>query len=74
MAPRGRGQTEIRVRTTREAISPPAFLGANLTCLQNIYIGINGRRKHWIELLTSIATTNLISSPHYAIITARGKL
>jgi hypothetical protein len=46
MAPRGRGQTEIRVRTTREAISPPAFLGANLTCLQNIYIGINGRRKY----------------------------
>jgi hypothetical protein len=45
MAPRGRGQTEIRVRTTREAISPPAFLGANLTCLEDIYTGINGRRK-----------------------------
>jgi hypothetical protein len=56
MAPRGRGQTEIRVRTTREAISPPAFLGANLTCLEDIYTGINGRRKEGASDTTKIET------------------
>ena len=34
MAPRGRGQTENKGSATQEAISPPAFLGANLTCLK----------------------------------------
>jgi hypothetical protein len=63
-APRGRGQTEIRVRTTREAISPPAFLGANLTCSQDIYTGINGRRKLYE---TELITHELLSSAQILI-------
>jgi hypothetical protein len=35
---------------TQEELSPPAFLGANLTCLQNSYIGINGRRKKFVTV------------------------
>ena len=38
MAPRGRGQTENKGSATQEAISPPAFLGANLTCSYRIFI------------------------------------
>jgi hypothetical protein len=45
MAPRGRGQTENKDSPTQEAISPPAFLGAKLTCIEDSYTGINGRRK-----------------------------
>jgi hypothetical protein len=45
MAPRGRGQTENKGSATQEVISPPAFLGAKLTCLKDSYTGINGRRK-----------------------------
>jgi hypothetical protein len=45
MAPRGRGQTENKGSATQEVISPPAFLGANLTCIEDSYTGINGRRK-----------------------------
>ena len=33
MAPGGRGQTENKGSDTQEKISPPAFLGAKLTCL-----------------------------------------
>ncbi len=33
MAPRGRGQTENKGSATQEVLSPPAFLGAKLTCL-----------------------------------------
>ena len=36
---------KIRVRTTQEEVSPPAFLGAHLTCLHYSYTGINGRRR-----------------------------
>jgi hypothetical protein len=47
MAPRGRGQTENKGSATQEEISPPAFLGAKLTCIEDSYTGINGRRKYW---------------------------
>jgi hypothetical protein len=50
MAPRGRGQTENKGSATQEEISPPAFLGANLTCLLNSYTEINGRRKKEVTL------------------------
>jgi hypothetical protein len=45
MVPRGRGQTENKGSATQEVISPPAFLGAKLTCIEDSYTGINGRRK-----------------------------
>jgi hypothetical protein len=45
MAPGGRGQTENKGSATQEVISPPAFLGAKLTCIKDSYTGINGRRK-----------------------------
>jgi hypothetical protein len=45
MAPRGRGQTENKGSATQEVLSPPAFLGANLTCIEDSYTEINGRRK-----------------------------
>jgi hypothetical protein len=50
MAPRGRGQTENKGSATQEVLSPPAFLGAKLTCLQDSYTGINGRRKYIIKI------------------------
>jgi hypothetical protein len=45
MAPRGRGQTANKGSATQEVISLPAFLGAKLTCFEDSYTGINGRRK-----------------------------
>jgi hypothetical protein len=47
MAPRGRGQTENKGSATQEEVSPPAFLGAKLICLQESYTAINGRRKKY---------------------------
>jgi hypothetical protein len=49
MAPRGRGQTENKGSATQEEVSPPAFLGAKLTCIEDSYTGINGRRKKQTE-------------------------
>jgi hypothetical protein len=45
---KARGQTENKGSAIQEVLSTPTFLGAKLTCLQESYRGINGRRKKLI--------------------------
>jgi len=56
MAPRGRGQTENKGSATQEEVSPPAFLGAKLTCFEDSYTGINGRRKQSSKTISYLIT------------------
>ena len=76
MAPRGRGQTENKGSATQEVLSPPAFLGAKLTCLQDSYTGINGRRKHSVldDLLTIESSKKHINSSYLSKFCVNKKL